>query len=139
MKIEGVPEGWELVAVRPALEGEWYIDTSGRPLQVTDIPDWGKQICVPIIRRVEPVCTWQHGVFADGWIAQDNQGEVYWHDEKPTPATIGFWESGDDETIGLDVFSRLYINPPVFRSDLPWTSRIQQVGPTIEVTLKEAT
>lgn len=135
MQIEGVPEGWEAVAFRKPVSGELCLGLLGLPFeaQSEECHTW------LIIRRIEPVCTWQHGVFADGWIVQDNDGDVFWHDELPSTSTSGYWDSGDDDTLGLDVFFRLYSNPPVFRSDLPWTSRIQQVGPTVEATLKVMT
>ena len=138
MQIEGVPEGFEPVAFGRVVKGEVYMC----PI-AAHACEWvastGSDNSYLKVRRVEPVCTWQHGVFADGWIAEDNDGDVFWHDELPSTSTSGYWESGDDDTLGLDVFFRLYSNPPVFRSDLPWTSRIQQVGPTIESTLKVMT
>ena len=126
MKIEGIPDGWEFVGLRAPALGEFIVSVTGRAEEVTSQTN-----CVlPIIRKADPVCTWPHGVFADGWITQDGDDadKIEWHDKKPFITRSPEWWSSDGmggEVCGL-------INPPVFRSDLPWAERIQQVGPSVE-------
>ena len=47
--IPGVPEGWELVAVRVPMEGEWFLDIEGVPIQA----DHDRGHVWPIIRKIE--------------------------------------------------------------------------------------
>ena len=50
-KIEGIPEGWELVRIGRPMCGEFRVDAIGKPIAVTD-----NQICAmdcPIIRKIE--------------------------------------------------------------------------------------
>ncbi len=136
MQIEGVPEGWELVRLGTPLVGEVYLDDVGHAV-ANEIGDHVK-VCWPIIRRVEPVCRWQHGVFADGWIAEDSNRSLWIYSTRPSPEEEG-WVSRYNDGYCMRLNKKSFVNPPVFRSDLPWTSRIQQVGPTIEATLKVMT
>ena len=128
MSIEGIPEGWELVRIGKPATGEWSIGGDGTPWQyVKDTPStefW------PIIRKAAHVCTWPHGVFADGWITQDgdDDSKIEWHKKEPfLPHGAEWWSS---EGMGGEVCGLM--NPPVFRENLPWTKRVQQVGPSVE-------
>lgn len=47
--IPGVPEGWELVAVRPGRCGDWHINADGKPVRVSR--DTVNLLC--IIRKIE--------------------------------------------------------------------------------------
>ena len=49
-KIEGVPEGWELVRIGEASKGEWFIDGLSRPRECICRTDGG----TAIIRRIDP-------------------------------------------------------------------------------------
>lgn len=129
MKIEGVPDGWELVKLAPPEVGQWFVNMKGEPeLSQYDITSFW-----PIIRRIEPHCTWQHGQFKDGWVAEDSCGLIWYRDK---PEFIDQWRVHGGP---MSVIGRCLVNPPVFRSDLPWNERIQQVGPTIESTLRGET
>ena len=136
MQIEGVPEGWEAVAFGPVIQGEWYVSShTGTVLQ------WrgrGSDQSYLKIRRVEPVCTWQHGVFTDGWIAQDPNGSLWLYSDQPTAEEEG-WVSRHNNGYCMRLNRRGFVTEIVFRPDLPWTARIQQVGPTVEATLKVMT
>jgi len=47
--IPGVPDGWELVAIRYGWQGEWCIDEHGKPYQLS-----GNSLrLAPIIRKIE--------------------------------------------------------------------------------------
>lgn len=136
MKIEGVPEGWELVRIGFVEAGEHYISFSGGLSHNSGL---GTLIDVhPIIRKVEPACSWPHGVFADGWIAEDSDGSQAWYDSKPVHTTTkrDVWTNNKTTAyiflFGPQVVAEFLAVKPVFRADLPWTERIQQVGPTIE-------
>ncbi len=123
MTIPGVPEGYEIRTVYDAQSLADAIVQGDQRLQP------GERIVCAIIRRIEPACTWPHGVFANGYVAQDQDGGLYWWNEYP--------KCGDSEWVGRSkFFCPLATTAVVFRSDLPWTERIQQVGPTIEATLR---
>jgi hypothetical protein len=47
--IPGVPDGWELVAVRPGCCGDWHINADGKPVRVSR--DTVNLLC--IIRKIE--------------------------------------------------------------------------------------
>jgi hypothetical protein len=52
-KIEGVPEGWRLVAIRRVKNGEWFIERSGR-IELWREPDDETSCWVhPIIEKIE--------------------------------------------------------------------------------------
>ena len=132
MKIEGVPDGWELVRIGAIDIDEWTVDAAGNPQQYLGARHLGGYW--PIIRRIEPHCTWQHGQFKDGWVTEDD-GELQWFSSKP-------YHNGTvwDCSVGASFFELcMLVNVPVFRSSLPWNERIQQVGPTIEATLRGET
>jgi hypothetical protein len=59
-KIEGVPEGWELVRIDRVLSGEWYVDMSGDPIK--NALDGLKNHNYVIIRKLE---TWRPATFND--------------------------------------------------------------------------
>lgn len=132
MKIEGVPDGWEPVAFCHLSDGDEYIcPDDGTVVQ------WviGRRSVARLlkVRRIEPHCTWQHGQFKDGWIAEDDLGLVWYRDR---PEFLDRWivRGGPYCAIGRCLF-----NPPIFRSSLPYNERIQQVGPTYEATLRGET
>lgn len=134
MKIEGVPEGWEIRTVYDAQSLADAIVQGDQRLHP------GERVVCAIIRRIEPVCTWQHGVFPDGWITEDLEGVVAWISEKPRAGEDAWLRPLHGKTdwfvVSLGKKGGLLLNPPKFRDDLPWTERIQQVGPTIEATLR---
>lgn len=47
--VPGVPDGWELVAIRHAEPGEWFMDQDGRPA-LAEIRTTYKR---PVIRKIE--------------------------------------------------------------------------------------
>jgi hypothetical protein len=134
MQIEGVPEGFEIRTVYDAQSLADAIVQGDQTLKP------GERVVCAIIRRVEPVCTWQHGVFEDGWIAEDQSGEICWWTEKPVHhSEEPEWVRPRRCVVHMIRCANLLLKPPIFRSDLPWTERVQQVGPTIEATLKVMT
>jgi len=131
MKIEGVPEGWELVRIGFMKKDDWAIGGDGTPFQY--IKEKTGNEFWPIIRKVKPVCVWPHGVFRDGWIAEQHEGGPHWFSKKP------WWNSEENywDYVSTTVRTCDHLaNGPVFRSDLRRDERIQKVGPTIEATLK---
>ncbi len=48
-KIPGIPEGWELVALRGPDKGEWFVGVDGKPCQA----DHSSGLVWPIIRKIE--------------------------------------------------------------------------------------
>jgi len=47
--IPGVPDGWELVAIRNPKEGDWIVGADGEPFRV----DHERSQVWPIIRKIE--------------------------------------------------------------------------------------
>lgn len=82
MKIEGIPDGWELVRIGKLLPSEWFINHLGEPKQnMSDCATNGANY--PIIRRIPPPLNIPPRVFADGWIFGQSTGPVLWSREKP--------------------------------------------------------
>lgn len=132
-KIEGVPEGYELVGFVRLLPGDEYIDTMGM-VDSWDDAEPSRHVHPKVI-KVQPVCTWVHGMFKDGWIAEDESGGIYWFGGEPatSEAPRNEWHSTASQCFGIE--EEVFIMP-VFREDLPWNERIQEVGPAIESRLK---
>jgi len=127
MKLEGLPEGYEAVRWGWPAVGELFLDSRGDVILChnTHMPALGVKTI--IVCKVEPIATWPRGVFADGWIAEDSDRQIYWHDRKPTPELeTEAWAGG--RTCPLYCMAMA----PVFRDDLPWTERCIQVGPSVE-------
>jgi hypothetical protein len=129
MNIEGVPDGWELVRIGQPTEGEWAIGGDGTPWQYKGSRSaevW------PIVRKIDPIATWKRGVFADGWLSQDADGEISFSAEKPTASVgEGYWIAiGGTKPIRKDAF--LIETLVSFREDIPWTERMIFVGPSVE-------
>ena len=141
MKIEGVPEGWELVRIGRPDVGEWNVGHDGEPWFNSEKPIDGVHEYWAIIRKVEPACSWPLGVFADGWIAEDIDEEGYhymwWHSHKPeVNKSLYSWEPTERSHECFSIDGGFLLAIVKFRADLPWTERIQQVGPTFEAGLK---
>ena len=132
MKIEGVPDGWELVRIGRPRTNEWSIGGDGTPWQY--LKETQSEEFWPIIRKAAPPCVWQHGVFNDGWVAQDGEAgnhRTWWYKNKPRQDG-GRWEPvNDTECCELDraPFAKRLV---LFRDDISWTDRIAQVGPSVE-------
>jgi hypothetical protein len=129
MKIEGVPDGWELVRIGKPSNGEWAIGGDGTPWQYNGLQStefW------PIVRKVDPIAAWKPGVFADGWLSQDADGEISFSAEKPTASVgEGYWIAiGGTKPIGSEVFQVESLVS--FRQDISWTERVILVGPSVE-------
>jgi len=133
MKIEGVPEGWELVRIGNPDVGECIIGNEGEPRIIT-ANHW-QSVNHVIIRKVEPDCSWPIGVFADGWLSQSSfASAIYWSAEKPEwDPRSAWWMTAGEDPVAVKGY---LANHPVFREGLPWDERIQQVGPTVESRLK---
>jgi len=76
--VPGVPDGWELVAIRNAIKGEWIVDSKGllHQLQTNTNGVW------PIIRKIE--VPKQYRQFANGAEAEP------FFDRKLRPRNGGF-------------------------------------------------
>jgi hypothetical protein len=48
-QIPGVPEGWELLALRVPDKGEWFVGVDGKPCQA----DHSSGLVWPIIRKID--------------------------------------------------------------------------------------
>jgi hypothetical protein len=125
VKLEGVPEGYEAVKIGVPSEGELFINTYGD----VDSAWKGFKESRLIVRKVEPIATWKHGVFADCWIAEDECGEIYAWKKRPK-VQADEWQQGEMLTCVSDGLFRDSIIK--FREDLPWTERCVQVGPSVE-------
>ena len=131
MKIEGVPEGWELVRIGVPNIGEYVLGRTGVIILMNN--ESTARTVLPILKKAEPLCTWPLGVFADGWVAEGHEGAVYWYRTKPSwNSEKNYWDYTTTTVRSCDHLA----NGPVFRSDLRRDERIQKVGPTIEATLK---
>ena len=87
----------------------------------------------------EPLCTWPLGVFKDGWLAEDENGDVYWYELEPKLGIYnGEWTAEDGACFinhyhPEDCYLPLKIT---FRPNLPWGKRIVKVGPEAERGMK---
>jgi hypothetical protein len=139
-QIEGVPAGYEIVAFRKPKADELILGTDGRVFPCPVAPKI-TQRC-PIVRKVELILTWPHGVFKDGWIAEDEEGTQAWYEEEPELGRDAWDNAGCSRWVWLNDESdgdiTCFVNKPVFRSDVSWRNRVHRVGPTIEATLKGA-
>lgn len=131
MKLEGVPKGFEVVRFANPAITEWYVDTTGTVKQCVEEVG-GLRL---IVRKVEPAATWIHGVFNDGFVAEDQNGDQFWYDRRPKALASGdSWEWPDGRRTGTSVaiVATSFASIVKFRSDLPWYERIVAVGPGVE-------
>lgn len=143
-KIQGVPEGYELVGLVKLYYGDIYIDEIG------NVETWENDYCSTEIRpkivKERPTCQWVRGMFKDGWIAQDKEaqgkteaGTIYFYSiecKLGHDLSRGDWLNDNDDDGTVIEVNPIGFTLPVFREDLPWTERVQQVGPIYEATLK---
>lgn len=126
-KIEGVPKGWEPYAIGPVNNGETYMSHYSLSVLIWNGSE-SEELYLKV-RKTEPYCTWKHGVFTDGYVTQDQDGRQWFWSLQPS--------RGKGEWIGNGNFvCPLASTAVTFRDDLQWNERIQQVGPTIEATLR---
>lgn len=116
MKLEGVPEGYEVVRWGKPKRGEWFLYDEVEPQQAefdfeTD--------SVLIVRKIEPILDLSKVRLKKGWIAQDKDGQNYMYCEKPQ-----LHESGWGPIYGI---SHLYVLHIPWREDVPWTERIMEI------------
>ncbi len=130
MKLEGVPEGYEAVRLGKANQGECFVTIDGN-VCVAECDHEAPRL---IVRKVEPIATWKHGVFADGWISEDKHGtlEFYYMSPPSCDVGVGGWLSGHDGGFVCSLNNILQPSVFKFRDDLPWTERCVQVGPSVE-------
>jgi len=130
MKLEGVPDGWELVRIGRPVAGEWSIGGDGIPWEYTKAKQ--SEEVWPIVRKLDPIATWKRGVFADGWLFQDADGEISFSAGKPTASVgEGYWIAiGGTKPIRSEVFQVESL--VLFRQDMSWTERVISVGPSVE-------
>lgn len=83
MKIEGIPDGWELVKVGKPLVGEYYIDVTGNLYKALDTTPTVLHWHVPIIRKIEKPRQYRPFASAaefephrDRWIRRIHEGEL---------------------------------------------------------------
>lgn len=85
--IEGIPDGWELVAFREASEGEYFIDSKG------EIQKWtlGRKSCVKvaIIRKIEKPKQYRPFANAAEYFANRREGSAV--DGKNNTIAPGFF------------------------------------------------
>ena len=104
MKIEGVPEGWELLRIGPATGGDWYIGISGRPT-CCEYKDGSYSVeSFAIIRKVERPKTYRPFASAeefkphrDRWVINASDSDIAYRtkaysDERVWVDTVYTWE-----------------------------------------------
>jgi hypothetical protein len=130
MRLEGLPEGYEAVRWGWPAAGELFLDSRGDVILCHNTHMPGLGVKTIIVRKVEPVATWPRGVFCDGWITEDADGsQAFYQKERPRVIAV------DSEWRGCFIFGLSDVFLPgsvTFRSDLPWTERCIQVGPSVE-------
>lgn len=82
MKIEGIPDGWELVRVGEPQANEFIVGMDGRAVAWAYMTKYANKNYV-IIRRVPPPLSIPPKVFVDGWIVGQSTGPVLWSRSKP--------------------------------------------------------
>ena len=127
-QVPGIPKGYRLVRIGKPLKDELFITTLGGVSSANW--DFGS-VAVPIVEKIEPNCTWQKGVFANGWIAKDQDGHIWWYDNKPVVKQDTYYWQNNDRGYS-DLLSNMLLNPPLFKAGLPWAECLQQVGPEVE-------
>lgn len=130
MKLEGVPDGYEAVRFGQAKQGELFVATTGEIGVASTDHDQPRLI----VRERPPIVIWKHGVFNNGWIAQDGESgrnRIFWFDKKPRQED-GRWEPKDDCQCCEVEFEMIRRSTIQFRDDVPWTERIVEVGPSVE-------
>jgi hypothetical protein len=129
MKLDGVPKGYEAVRFGWAKAGDFVLNNFGQPEPIDeDMP----AVLRLIVRKVEPVATWIHGVFQNGWIAEDSDGLIYWYSLEPKIHDGEEWEGQDDGKCQKIERHICFLTLIKFREDLPYFERIVAVGPIVE-------
>jgi len=131
MKLDGVPEGYEVVRFANPEIGDWYVDTTGTVKQCVEEVG-GLRL---IVRKTEPAAKLIHGVFNAGFVAEDQNGDQFWYDRRPMALASGdSWEWQDGRRTGKSIaINQIAFTKLVhFRSDLQWHQRIVAVGPHAE-------
>lgn len=128
--IEGVPDGWDLIRIGHPQKGDWAIGGDGKPWQYDR--DKLSDEYWPIIRKKDPLCTWQRGIFADGWICENPNGRMRWTNIKPVFSGIS-WRIVDGHQYRQVDDIQYLVNPPRFGMWVPHVDRIQEVGPSFEL------
>lgn len=124
--IKGVPAGYRLVRIGKPRTNELFLTTIGT---IREAPWNFNDGFVPIIEKIEPVCTWPKGVFANGWIAKDKNGSIWWYSSEPECGTAGWACKHRGSACAVQ---DQFLNPPVFKAGLDWKECVQQVGPEVE-------
>ena len=128
MKIEGIPEGWELVRIGIVKRDEWYIGQYGKPEQA---PLNMLPANFPIVRKIKPVLDLSKIRLKKGWIAQDKAGGNYWFSHRPVVKYGDNWWSHSEHD-KIDNMDDCYLSTKgldiQWREDVPWTERIMEIG-----------
>ncbi len=83
--VPGVPDGWELIAIRVAKKGEWFLGTDSKPLQANH----DRSLVWPIIRKIETPK--QYRPFANGAEYIAKRRDAIAVDWKHIDTTSGFF------------------------------------------------
>lgn len=130
MRIEGIPDGYEVVRWGLAKKGELYLWEGGT---VVDAQRDFEQTHVLIVRKIEPVLDLSKVRLKKGWIAQDKSGENYWYSHKPVidGPGVGWKHEKCDGRDNCYLSITGLIIP--WREDVPWTERIMEITEWAEV------
>lgn len=128
MKIEGIPDGWEVVRWGKPKRGELFLLDDGK---VTDAMFDFERDHVLIVRKIEPVLDVSKIRLKKGWIAQDKAGGNYWFSHRPVVKYGDNWWSHSEHN-KIDNMDDCYLSAKglhiPWREDVPWSERIMEVG-----------
>jgi len=116
--IEGIPEGWELVAVRRARYMENYIWTSGMIVLWQERTESG--FIVPIIRKIEKPATYRPFANAEEFKPHRDRWWTWKDDRSNTFPPAGYGKLGHHSQSWSDSFDR-----KVFDDGTPFGVEVQ--------------
>ena len=106
-----VPDGYEAVAFRQPVSGEYYLSVVDTVLKCVGEP-LGSRL---VLRKAHVWPEW----LPDGWVAVDSNGAVYWYENKPK-LEDGVWIRNEGATGPVSEFMPLPVFNPANHQQACW-------------------